>query len=1019
MIGAIRLPALTAVMVCAAFGAYGDPEIDELPRSTSQFSYYQLGRHVPVRSGWSNYIGGRTVVHGTMHLPLEIDPAAHSASNPQHMYCNTQVWGFDDDGEPTGKSNHIRNYSFPWTSTFCESRDFAGTADQLTEACGSGADGRLRKSHQGSDCRPPTPDADRYWMVAVEPGTVVKARHNLVEVVGDSGIKWKYRHGGTPRAEIMPQNGRGVRVAVGDRLAQVTDLSSTSIHLHLESERPAGTDRDNLPSLVLAYERALGVNQTPIGTDGALAFDGRFEIAEGAAAQPCALAENETPLDPGGVVAFASFWCHNGSIMGLVENGNRLQFIYHKPRPGIRSVAVRRPVLVEATRNSSAWSGAATWYNSRCGDRLFDISGRASQIDNVPHVTLSGRRPSFTAACATPHFLDETLIFSFIRDGAGAAPVPDVGVLVPEYGVRVSGDCDAVAGAVPVDGFAEFDVISLWCHNGSLMGLVAEGSERQIVYIKPQGSLRPSVARNRILVHASLEGGRYTGRALQFNSNCGDPTFEVTGQEVLIDGTRTIKLVGARSVLRPNCSVQSTRTETLNFTLVASIGDGQGNRPVAESACVRTATLEPVMPEAAITVSSLWCADNSVVGMAEDGASRKIYYYKPVEGLRDMVTRQPILFDGSVESGSYRGKILWPEPMCGASESPVDGFEVTSGGVPAITLRGRRHAAGQSCSEEPGPFALTLSFRGSEQVSFGGEPQSDAAPICRTDSATIALRGVLSRANILQFSPSAKPELIEALICHAGLLVDQNITPGLRLAHFMTQVATETGGMRTIEENLNYTAQRLREVFPNRVTAAQAQALAHKPLQIANHVYGNRRDLENGGPDDGWNYRGSGFLQLTGRGNFRDRGLEIGLPLEANPDLARKPTEGLQAATAYWSSRSINRPADDDDVEKVRRLVNGGTNGLAEARLWLPKAKAAFGGRVSEDDDADARQAVVEILIARGALDPGFGTVSPSEAELSTGLDAYQQLMNLPETGRLDNDTFNSLVDPEGWRERR
>lgn len=163
----------------------------------------------------------------------------------------------------------------------------------------------------------------------------------------------------------------------------------------------------------------------------------------------------------------------------------------------------------------------------------------------------------------------------------------------------------------------------------------------------------------------------------------------------------------------------------------------------------------------------------------------------------------------------------------------------------------------------------------------------------------------------------------------------------LRLAHFLSQTAAETGAYRTLEENLNYSAKRLTEVFPRYFpTIESTQGYAGNPQAIANRVYSNR--LGNGPPEsnDGWDFRGRGLIQLTGRANYAARAAETGLPLEDMPELAADPETGTRAACLFWTSRNINAAADADDVVAVRRLVNGGTHGLESARTHLRRAKA-------------------------------------------------------------------------------
>jgi putative chitinase len=169
------------------------------------------------------------------------------------------------------------------------------------------------------------------------------------------------------------------------------------------------------------------------------------------------------------------------------------------------------------------------------------------------------------------------------------------------------------------------------------------------------------------------------------------------------------------------------------------------------------------------------------------------------------------------------------------------------------------------------------------------------------------------------------------------------INTGLRLAHFIAQTATETGGFRVLEENLNYSAKRMMQVFPNRFPNLAATAgLANNPRAFALKVYSNR--LGNGPPatGDGFTFRGRGLIQLTGRSNYTSRAQETGLPLVAQPDIVADPKTSVQVACLYWTSRNINAAADRDDVTAVRKLVNGGTHGLPDTKTYLARAKAVL-----------------------------------------------------------------------------
>jgi putative chitinase len=119
-----------------------------------------------------------------------------------------------------------------------------------------------------------------------------------------------------------------------------------------------------------------------------------------------------------------------------------------------------------------------------------------------------------------------------------------------------------------------------------------------------------------------------------------------------------------------------------------------------------------------------------------------------------------------------------------------------------------------------------------------------------------------------------------------------------RQAAFLANVAHESGECRRTEENLSYSAERLRAVWPGRFPSLDAATpFARAPERLANYVYGNR--LGNTAPGDGWKYRGRGLLQLTGKEAFRKAGDALELDLVAGRlGLAR--LQGAQPGCRCW-----------------------------------------------------------------------------------------------------------------------
>jgi hypothetical protein len=93
------------------------------------------------------------------------------------------------------------------------------------------------------------------------------------------------------------------------------------------------------------------------------------------------------------------------------------------------------------------------------------------------------------------------------------------------------------------------------------------------------------------------------------------------------------------------------------------------------------------------------------------------------------------------------------------------------------------------------------------------------------------------------------------------------------------------------------------------------------PAYLAN-LYEGRRDLGNEEPGDGVKFRGRGFVQITGRGDYEYFGREIGADLIADPDLALEPEIAAQILALCFKERQIREYADQQNWEMVRRRVN-------------------------------------------------------------------------------------------------
>jgi len=155
------------------------------------------------------------------------------------------------------------------------------------------------------------------------------------------------------------------------------------------------------------------------------------------------------------------------------------------------------------------------------------------------------------------------------------------------------------------------------------------------------------------------------------------------------------------------------------------------------------------------------------------------------------------------------------------------------------------------------------------------------------------------------------------------------INTPLRLAHFLSQCAHESGKFKITEENLNYSADGLRKTFTKYFPGTLAESYAKQPEKIASKVYGARMGNGDETTKEGYKFRGRGYIQLTGKDNYKSFGQSINEDIISNPDLVASKYPLLSAA--WFFQRCLTKcdvGATKDAVIGVTKCVNGGTNGL-------------------------------------------------------------------------------------------
>ncbi len=174
-------------------------------------------------------------------------------------------------------------------------------------------------------------------------------------------------------------------------------------------------------------------------------------------------------------------------------------------------------------------------------------------------------------------------------------------------------------------------------------------------------------------------------------------------------------------------------------------------------------------------------------------------------------------------------------------------------------------------------------------------------------------------------------------------LIRYEINTPLRICHFLAQVFHESAYLSVLRENLNYSAVGLVTTFPHYFPNIElANGYTHQPQKIANRVYANRMGNGNEISDDGFNFRGGGTLQITGKENYIEVGKRIGYDLGAHPEFIVIPNIACLAAGDFWNEHSLNHLADVDNIKAITRLINGGYTHLAERTELLNKAKTIF-----------------------------------------------------------------------------
>jgi putative chitinase len=172
--------------------------------------------------------------------------------------------------------------------------------------------------------------------------------------------------------------------------------------------------------------------------------------------------------------------------------------------------------------------------------------------------------------------------------------------------------------------------------------------------------------------------------------------------------------------------------------------------------------------------------------------------------------------------------------------------------------------------------------------------------------------------------------------------VKYDISTPQRQACFIGQCAHESGNFKTLQENLNYSAEGLMKTWPSRFATKEiADQYARQPAKIAGKVYNGR--LGNTSEEEAAQYLGRGLIQLTGKENYANCGTALDIDLVGSPTLLVEPKYAALSAGWFWNKKGLNSLADASDIETMTKRINGGLIGLDDRKVKIAKALSVLG----------------------------------------------------------------------------
>ena len=177
----------------------------------------------------------------------------------------------------------------------------------------------------------------------------------------------------------------------------------------------------------------------------------------------------------------------------------------------------------------------------------------------------------------------------------------------------------------------------------------------------------------------------------------------------------------------------------------------------------------------------------------------------------------------------------------------------------------------------------------------------------------------ITKQQLLQICPVASGRIDKYINYINGYADTFHIDTPLRMCHYLAQILHESAELKyTVEQGPTH-------YFDKYDTGRLAKMLGNTPKKDG----------------DGYKYRGRGLIQITGRANYSAYNSSSYCKGDVlrNPDLLAEPLGAVKSSMWFWLTHNLNKLADKDDIVKITKTINGGTNGLAQRKAYLERAK--------------------------------------------------------------------------------